>query len=519
MVRARWGAATSEEESRAYFQARLTVLYKYMFWVFAALLAFLKAMYTAFPTIEPEYNRWVYVVAGVAIALMAFQWRRVLVRAKQNAARLRRLDAFYTIGVGVVFAAAALIAYDFRPAAYTCLMYQCFAQLTRALIVPSTGRRTAILTSLAFVPTTITAAALALWTDQEVHGPAFFGGYMVVTLVTVLLAWTGSQIIYGLRREANAAKQLGQYRLVRRIGSGGLGEVFLADHVTLRRPAALKLLRPDRVGAENVARFEHEVQLTSELTHPNTVAVFDYGRSAGGVFYYAMEYLGGGIDLRKLVRDHGIQPSARVVQILAQVCGALQEAHDTGFIHRDIKPANIMLCERGGMPDVAKVVDFGLVKKLTAETGDSQQIIMGTPDYLAPEAITEPSTIGPPADLYALGCVGYFLLTGRRVFEGKTTVDVCIQHATATPRPLGDHVPEALAAVILKCLAKAPADRYPSATALAEALAAVPVTDWSDAQARAWWREFRPNDNDLPGESLSTMTIPVDLAERAEVTP
>src|SRR4029079_7147621 len=153
-------------------------------------------------------------------------------------------------------------------------------------------------------------------------------------------------------------QQLGSYKLGRKIGEGGHGAVYLAHHIMLRRPTAVKLLLPDRVGADNLERFEREVQHMSQLTHPNTVAVYDYGRSPEGHFYYAMEYLGGGIDLEHLVRNHGPQPNGRVAQILAQVCGALSEEHDNQIIHRDIEPANIIVCERGGMSDIAKVVDY-----------------------------------------------------------------------------------------------------------------------------------------------------------------
>ena len=344
-------------------------------------------------------------------------------------------------------------------------------------------------------------------------------------MVAVLLAAAGSRIIYGLRRQVSAAEQLGQYTLDRKIGEGGMGAVYLAHHVLLRRPTAIKLLLPDRNRADSLERFEREVQLMSQLTHPNTVAVFDYGRSFDGVFYYAMEYLGGGVDLEHLVERYGPQPAGRVAGILIQVCGALQEAHDRGLIHRDIKPANILLCERGAMPDVAKVVDFGLVKEFTTETGASTQVILGTPAYIAPEAVTDPNSIGPAVDLYALGAVGYFLLTGRRMFEGKTAVDVCIQHVTTIPRRPSEvaaiHVPPELEAVIMRCVAKQPGDRHASAAALAVALAECPRgTDWNEEEARAWWRAFAIQEAATASTSSTpTRTMAIDLAGRDPSDP
>jgi serine/threonine protein kinase len=287
--------------------------------------------------------------------------------------------------------------------------------LARALVVPSSFRRTAIASSLAFVPMAVAGVILATIATEEIPGPAFFVGFLVAAIVTVLVSAAGSLIIYDLRRAADAAQQLGIYRLRGLIGKGGLGEVYLAEHVLLRRPTALKLLRPDKLGAENLARFEHEVQETSQLSHPNTVAVFDYGHS-NGRFYYAMEYIDG-VNLADLVKQHGPQRPARVVHILAQVAGALQEAHDRNLIHRDIKPANIMLCTRGGVPDVAKVVDFGLAKNFAEATGHSTQVVLGTPAYMAPETVS--GDVRPASDLYALGAVAYFLLTGRQVFYGN----------------------------------------------------------------------------------------------------
>jgi serine/threonine protein kinase len=311
--------------------------------------------------------------------------------------------------------------------------------------------------------------------------------------------------------------RLGRYTLDSKIGEGGNGAVYRAHHELLRRPTAIKLMRPDRVDAETLDRFEREVQHMSQLTHPNTVAVFDYGRSPDGVFYYAMEYLDG-IDLENLVANHGPQSGDRAVAILTQVCGALQEAHNRGIVHRDIKPANIILCERGDVPDVAKVVDFGLVKEITPH-GDPNQTgrIFGTPSYLAPESMTAPELVGPASDLYALGAVGYFLVTGKPVFEGKNALDVCIQHATAIPVPPSQHVPgiaPALEALLLRCLAKEPKDRPSSARELAALLREVPLAGtWSEAEAAQWWRDRKAGP--LPSVSTTgTLTITVDIAAR-----
>jgi len=410
-----------------------------------------------------------------------------------------------------VFAACAIIAYEFRPSAYTCLTYQCLAVLTRGLIVPSTGRRTAFAGGLAFAPMAV--AAVVLSTRQEVPGPAFVVGFFVFGGIAVLLSATGSNIIYDLNRQVREAQQLGQYTLVRRIGTGGMGEVWIARHLMLRRQTAVKMLMPDRVGA-HLERFEREVQHMSELTHPNTVVVFDYGRSDNGVFYYAMEYLGDGWTLDQLVRVHGVQPSGRVAWILEQVCGALAEAHARGIVHQDIKPANIILCQRGGQPDVAKVLDYGLVKEFAASSGGSTQNVFGTPEYVAPERMTDPDRVGPAVDLYSLGAVGYFMLTGKAVFEGETSLDVCRQHVEATPVPPSTHaaVDPALEAIVLRCLAKKPADRFGDATELAAALAAVPR--WEVERAREWWSQHaKPVERiDLPARADSTITV--DLGER-----
>ena len=510
--------APSDDEGRGYLQTRMTLYAKLMFFSIVALLVFLTVMYRIYPTIEPRHNDVILIGGTIGLGVMAILWRWVLRRRVVPVQGLYALDVIYAAGIGGALGAAALLASDLRPSGYTVMIYAAFTVFMRAIVVPSSGRRTAVVSLLVFVPIWIAAVILGFETTQELPGPAFVLGALVLGVVPILLASVGSNTIYGLRRQVSAVMRLGQYTLESKIGEGGNGAVYRAHHALLRRPTAIKLLLPDRVGAENLDRFEREVQHMSQLTHPNTVAVFDYGRSPDGVFYYAMEYLGG-IDLEHLVERFGPQPSGRVVHILIQVCGALHEAHAARLIHRDIKPGNIILCERGAVLDVAKVVDFGLVKEITRDTGASTQVVLGTPAYVAPEAVTDPDHITPAVDLYALGAVGYFLITGRPVFEGKTAVDVCIQHVTQPPRPpseLGIAIAPALEAVLMRCLAKQPTLRYPSAAALAEALEALPpADDWRKADVLAWWDQFRTSQAASSVASAApTSTITVDLGAR-----
>ncbi len=275
-----------------------------------------------------------------------------------------------------------------------------------------------------------------------------------------------------------------------------MGVVYRARHAMLRRPTAVKLLPPDRAGEASLARFEREVQLTASLTHPNTVTVFDYGRTSDGVFYYAMELLDGA-SLESVVAVAGPLPPERVTHILYHVASALSEAHQVGLIHRDIKPANIILCRQGGVDDVPKVVDFGLVKDL--ERGANVALtqgdeIAGTPLYLSPEAITAPDAMDARADLYSLGAVGYFALTGTHVFDGKTTVEVCTKHLHDAPEPpsrrIGRRLPEDLESLLLDCLAKQPGSRPTSAGELCRRLeACASFGQWTPEKASAWWRE------------------------------
>ncbi len=525
----RW-ATLSVEESRGYLQARLIVFSSLMFWSFVAFLTYISILYVVYPWLEPKQNRIILLGAASGLTLLAVIWRLVLVRGAPSLSALNRIDAFYALGTGCCFAFGAYLAPDLKPAPYSCLLFTALMTLTRAIMVPSSGKRTALLSLIAFAPFVVAGVGLMLGDWKDLPGPAIFCSIVLISAVVVLLATTGSKILYGLRERVSAATQLGQYTLERKIGEGGMGAVYLARHVLLRRPTAIKLLLPDRVGADTVDRFEREVQHMSQLTHPNTVAVFDYGRSFDGVFYYAMEYLDG-IDLEHLVHDFGPLPADRVVAILTQVCGAINEAHANGIVHRDIKPANIILCQRGRVPDVAKVVDYGLVKQLSTDTmdRDSQELltqkaltidsqrILGTPGYLAPEAVRDPQNVGPSVDLYSIGAVGYYLLTGKRVFEGETAMAICVQHLTGKPMPPSQSsaikVPPELDAIILSCLAQDIANRPPDAASLGRLLNAVPASgDWDEARALAWWAAFERRE--LAPVVSDSLTIEIDLGQR-----
>jgi hypothetical protein len=318
----------------------------------------------------------------------------------------------------------------------------------------------------------------------------------VLTLAVVGATFYLSRTERKAREAAIAAKKVGQYHLEDKLGQGGMGVVYRGKHALLRRPTAIKLLDPARTNEDSISRFEREVRLTSQLNHPNTITIYDYGRTDEGVFFYAMELLEG-LDLETLVQRYGAQPPARVVHLLAQICGSLAEAHRTGLIHRDIKPGNIMLTQRGGVCDYIKVLDFGLVKAVssTEKNLTAYNSLTGTPLYMSPEGIERPDEVDARSDLYAVGAVGYFLLTGKPVFPGESVVEICMQQVTATPkRPserLGRELPAELEDALLQCLAKTPADRPQSAAELAKALKAMTILPpWTDGDAEKWWSTY-----------------------------
>ena len=298
-----------------------------------------------------------------------------------------------------------------------------------------------------------------------------------------------------MRRQAYEARELGQYRLKRLLGAGGMGEVYLAEHRLLKRPCALKLIKAGKTDdPRTLARFEREVQSIATLSHWNTVEIFDYGSTDDGTFYYVMEYLPG-LSIADLIERHGPLPAERVVYLLEQVCDALSEAHGIGLVHRDVKPGNIYAAKRGGIYDVAKLLDFGLVKSVDGVTDSHLTIdgaITGSPLYMSPEQAMGESEPDARSDIYALGCVGYFMLTGRPPFEGDKPIKILFSHANepvTPPSKLRDDVPPDLEEIILRCLAKRPEHRYPDTASLAAALRNCACHgDWTRERAARWWR-------------------------------
>lgn len=327
------------------------------------------------------------------------------------------------------------------------------------------------------------------------------------------------------------ARQLGQYKLSEKIGAGGMGTVYKAQHALLRRETAIKLLLPDRADPQSVHRFEQEVRLTCRLTHPNTIQVFDYGHTPDGIFYYAMEYLDG-LNLHELVHRYGAQPEERVAYILLQICDSLAEAHGVGLIHRDIKPANVFLCDRGGVPDSVKVLDFGLVKRIsdqsdtppTRETPGENGIV-GTPNFIAPEAIKDSNQCDARSDLYSLGALGYFLLTGHEVFDGDSVADLCRKHLTEAPvaptARTGKQYSLQLEALLMRCLEKNPTDRPQSTRALAGSLTKSQLMEaWTPERRVAWWANYRQSAVEMvrpPRQFESSQldkTVKIEFADR-----
>jgi serine/threonine-protein kinase len=453
-------------------------------------------------------------VSGILVSALVFAY----VRYAPHAPETKR-----TVGLGYMIANAAGVAmlntwattprYGEGPTvSWTAVLILVFS-----MISPTTPRR--------MLAASIVAASmdpLGVWLASLRGGPAPPAAIVLLhflpNYICAIVAIVPAQILHRLGRRLHEAREMGSYRLVELLGEGGMGEVWRAQHRLLARNAAVKLVRPEVLGAGSDAearvimrRFEREAQATAALSSPHTIQVFDYGLTDEGTFYYVMELLAGR-DLESLVRDFGPLPADRALFLLRQVCHSLADAHARGLVHRDIKPANIYVCRMGLEYDFVKVLDFGLVKVHDRDATQTlitlDQRTTGTPAYMAPEIILGEADVDRRADVYALGCVAYFLLTGQLVFEADTPMKMMMKHVQARPVPPSERtelrIPPELDAIVLACLEKDPNRRPQHAEALLEIACGCTTCDgWSQRQAREWWEKHLPE-----------MTGPLALEER-----
>jgi serine/threonine-protein kinase len=530
------------EEGRAFLQRRVAFFGLTMGLLSGAFLALRLVESIASEHVVEEIEHPTMALHGMGTFVLLGMWA-ILRTGRRSVRFVHAVDA-----VGLLVSSFAFVAMGFRiplvmrPDLMIVLILS-WTLLGRSIYVPSTWQRTALLGAA------VGAALLGMLAWHHRHGDPLFAetvaravgeavdpvylsrglmvGVMAWWSATVFLSAAASSVTFGLRRAVSEARELGQYVLLHKLGEGGMGEVYEARHSLLRRPTAVKLLHPDRAGERSIARFEREVRSSAHLQHPNTITIFDFGRSADGVFYYAMELLDGGT-VSDVVDIDGPQPPERVAWMMYQVADALAEAHAAGLVHRDIKPGNVMLGVRGGVPDMATVVDFGLVKEIDGRAAvgvTDEHAIVGTPLYLAPEAIRFENSRDPRSDLYSLGALAYYMLTGSHVFETDSTVELLGMHLMQEPEPpsqrLGGHVPEDLEALILELLAKDPADRPQTAAALRDRVGALSCYGaWDRARAARWWHDFGPELQAQRGQAkdASRRTVQVDLEQRSPIT-
>jgi serine/threonine-protein kinase len=428
-------------------------------------------------------------------------------------AKAKRLDARRMLDVGLAYEVALaftggiilplMVGRPILP--FAGVSHVCVVLLLFPVIVPNTPIRTLVASLLAAAMDPIGALLAGSRAGAVPSSGTLVAAYHW-NFLCAGLALIPSAIITRLGRDVRKARELGVYRLSERLGEGGMGEVWKARHHLLARDAAIKVIHPERLltGGEEtkalLARFEREAQATAALQSPHTVELYDFGVTEEGTFFYVMELLDG-LDLDSLVRRHGPVPSERVVRILVQVCHSLADAHARGLIHRDVKPANVFLCRKGLDTDFVKVLDFGLVKARGAGADDAnrtaENAVLGTPAYMAPEMIRSGRKIDGRADLYSLGCVAYWMLTGRLVFDATSPVDVMIQHVNNDPEPPSARseveVDRDLERIVLQCLRKSPDDRPPSAAELMARLESLPIARWwTPERSRDWWDRHAP---------------------------
>jgi serine/threonine-protein kinase len=446
-----------------------------------------------------------------ASSFMGLLWL-VAGRTRPPLEALGALDAFCVV-LGCSF--LAVMTWDERDQILQALMAITVTIMFRAILVPSRPGRTLLITALAFAPTVVVCVVRHHPTDFL---PGFAPTYQKLHLTINTLLWSflgttlatvTSRVTYGLRQRVVEATELGPYILEEKIGQGGMGEVWRARHRLLIRPAAVKLIRrrnlPAALGDPELLmrRFEREARATAALKSPHTVQLYDFGATDDGTLYYVMELLDG-CDLDTLVKQYGPLPAERAIHILRQVCASLADAHANGLVHRDIKPANVFVNRVGTTVDFVKVLDFGLVKLDSPQRADETAVKLtavgsasGTPGFMAPEVVLGAADTDHRVDLYSLGCVAYWLLTGKLVFEGDTIMQVLVDHArTPATRPslrVDEPIPAPLEDLVMECLEKEPSRRPPSAEVLSARLEAIHLSSpWTAERAEEWWATHRP---------------------------
>jgi eukaryotic-like serine/threonine-protein kinase len=532
------GAGLDTYAGPSFVQERLRLLGKTVFLLAFGFYVVINGLYIASgadPALLTAQHNVMHLLSAL---IMAALW--ALARARPWPMRvLGVFDAVSILLAGVGLAGmAAMPVPDPLTAA---ILAMTVTLMARAVLVPSTAKRTLMLSTVAALP--VIAVAVVFHQAQALPGgPSIVKVVPAVTttlwmVLAVALSTVASHTVYGLRQQIREVSEIGQYTLEEKIGSGGMGEVWRARHRMLIRPAAVKLIRPGAIGtgaAERhlmLRRFEREAHATAGLRSPHTVQLYDFGVTDDGTLYYVMELLDG-IDLDTLISRFGPMPAERAIHLLGQVCASLEDAHQNGLVHRDIKPANIVVSRSRAAWDFVKVLDFGLVKlegthrsdpsiKLTADGGAS-----GTPGFMAPEIALGHDRTDHRVDLYAVGCLAYWLVTGKLVFEGPTSVVVMLAHAQTPPPPPSTRtelaIPPALEALILECLDKDPDQRPASAESIQTRLQAIPVAaPWTRERAETWWSEHAPGASaarPVADVLLSQEARPVRVIRRARPT-
>lgn len=488
-------------------RGRLRLLAAFFFWAFLFDVMLITVMSLFKGALPPVHAMLLPEVSFLGSGLSALIWWAAK-SPRISAERIHSAGLVYEVVICAIAAASTYYTQYHDSGVIPNLTWVPAIVIMFPLIMPGPPRRMLIAAIASGLTTPLSLALMEMTGEIDTRGGTGYAPAVIASTFAVLFAYMGARVIYRLGREVAIARALGSYQLEEKLGEGGMGEVWRARHRLLARPAAIKLIRPaltgstsDGVSEEARQRFEREARVIASLRSPHTVDLFDFGVSDDGAFYYAMELLDG-LDADTLVRRFGPVPAERVIHLLRQVCHSLTEAQVRGLVHRDIKPSNIFVCRYGEDYDFVKVLDFGIVKT-RAENNDvsaaltRETVIRGTPAFMAPEQALGGETIDGRADIYSLGCVAYWLLTGQLVFSADTQSAILLHHIKTPPSPPSTRtelpVPEALDRIVLSCLAKSPADRPQTAHDLARDLGEIAgVSAWTDDRQREWWRRHQP---------------------------